>query len=286
MSVSVVKRLFRPKTRPTQGQVKESPPVLFYVIVTLALASLMTVGRAYNTQDLSIFIRASLWIIVFSLIVGQVLLIEARLKKLPIRFSSIPVVRGFTAIVATSFLVTVELDLLKYTPLLPKKHDPFWEFLVFTSVPVTCIGGFILIVRPFFNPAAMGTRDSGTIELEAIASPSPDHNPAPLNSEVRFDIDGSCWPIQSIKWVHAQEHYLEIGLENNVELVRGRMSDALEQLNNGDGIQLHRSWWVAAQEIDDFVKKGRDYKARLKSGALVPVARSRTDQLKKTGYIT
>ena len=77
--------------------------------------------------------------------------------------------------------------------------------------------------------------------------------------------------VKDIGRVKAAEHYLEIHLADSVEILRERMSTFLEQVTPEDGVQTHRSHWIA-----------RDHAASLKGSVLeldcgqtVPVARGR-----------
>ncbi|WP_353411988.1 LytTR family DNA-binding domain-containing protein [Arenicella sp. 4NH20-0111] len=250
---------------------------LFYLIIVLGFASVMTIGRAYNTHNLHVLTRSTLWVLVCALIVFQALGLDKVLRRITTKLSTAHLLRTVIALFTTTVLMTIELAALKYTPLLPKEHDPFWEFLVFTSLPVTLIGGFALAMR-YILTTSMGVANQRSNEKILRQSASSD-----LASRT-LKIESHHWPIDSIDWVKAQEHYLEVCVKGQVTLVRGRFSLALKQLAHQKGIQPHRSWWVSDQQIDGFIRQGRDYKLRLKSGQMVPLARSRVSSIKEQGY--
>jgi len=84
--------------------------------------------------------------------------------------------------------------------------------------------------------------------------------------------------------VEAEDHYLRVHTDAGDELITARFGDALAELAAARGFQTHRSWWVAADAIDD-VKwlRGRG-EAKLKCGLVVPISRSNAAPLKAAGW--
>jgi hypothetical protein len=84
--------------------------------------------------------------------------------------------------------------------------------------------------------------------------------------------------------VEAEDHYLRVHTDAGDELITARFADALAELAAAPGFQTHRSWWVAADAIDD-VKwlRGRG-EAKLKCGLTVPISRSNAGPLKAAGW--
>jgi DNA-binding LytR/AlgR family response regulator len=84
--------------------------------------------------------------------------------------------------------------------------------------------------------------------------------------------------------VEADDHYLRVHTDAGDELITARFGDALKDLAALPGFQTHRSWWVAAEAIDEVRwKKGRG-EARLKCGLVVPVSRSNAAALRAAGW--
>lgn len=50
--------------------------------------------------------------------------------------------------------------------------------------------------------------------------------------------------------VEAEDHYLRVHTDAGDELLTMRFGDALAELARADGLQIHRSWWVAADAIE------------------------------------
>jgi hypothetical protein len=84
--------------------------------------------------------------------------------------------------------------------------------------------------------------------------------------------------------VEAEDHYLRVHTDAGDELITARFGDALEELAAAPGFRTHRSWWVAADAIDDVRwLRGRG-EARLKCGLVVPISRSQAGMLKAAGW--
>jgi len=83
-------------------------------------------------------------------------------------------------------------------------------------------------------------------------------------------------PLANIQRVKAAEHYLEVYSSEGVELIRERMATFLEQVDNYDGIQTHRSHWVARNAVGTLSGS----KLKLESGEDIPIARGRMDDVR------
>lgn len=87
---------------------------------------------------------------------------------------------------------------------------------------------------------------------------------------------GRSLPLHGIERVKAAEHYLEIYSDSGIEVLRERMATFLEQVGAEDGIQTHRSHWVAAAQAEGLSGAF----LRLKDGTKVPVARGRLTEVR------
>jgi hypothetical protein len=84
--------------------------------------------------------------------------------------------------------------------------------------------------------------------------------------------------------VEAEDHYLRVHNDEGDELITARFGDALAELAAAPGFRTHRSWWVAADAIENVRwLRGRG-EARLKCGLVVPISRSQAAPLKAAGW--
>ncbi len=72
----------------------------------------------------------------------------------------------------------------------------------------------------------------------------------------------------------AEDHYLRVITDRGSALILMKFEDALAALNGYPGIQSHRSWWIAANQLKGFNKlDSKTSTIRLSDGTEVPVSR-------------
>ncbi|MCD2175938.1 LytTR family DNA-binding domain-containing protein [Rhizobium sp. C4] len=72
----------------------------------------------------------------------------------------------------------------------------------------------------------------------------------------------------------AEDHYTHTVTTRGRELILIRFSDALSELGDTVGTQIHRSHWIACAAFDALLTKDGKLMARLKDGTELPVSRS------------
>ncbi|WP_181847421.1 LytTR family DNA-binding domain-containing protein [Thalassospira profundimaris] len=82
----------------------------------------------------------------------------------------------------------------------------------------------------------------------------------------------------------ASDHYVEVYTRLGHALVLLRFSDALKELGAADGVQIHRSHWVACSAIHRLVSKGRNLFVEMDDGTILPVSRSRFATIRNAGF--
>lgn len=85
--------------------------------------------------------------------------------------------------------------------------------------------------------------------------------------------------------ISSEDHYLRVHTSLGEELILMRLADAVRELSKVDGLQVHRSWWVAKIGVTDEKKAdGRSFLI-LPTGTEVPVSRSYRTRAKDVGLI-
>lgn len=84
--------------------------------------------------------------------------------------------------------------------------------------------------------------------------------------------------------VEAEDHYVRAHTDAGSELVTMRFADALTELAQAHGYRLHRSWWVAADAIENVRWRRGGGEARLSGGLVAPVSRNHAAALKQAGW--
>ncbi len=85
--------------------------------------------------------------------------------------------------------------------------------------------------------------------------------------------------------ISSEDHYLRIHTSLGEELILMRLADAVRELTGAEGLQVHRSWWVAKQGIQDEKRIDGRSLLVLPSGTEVPVSRSYRTKAKDAGLI-
>lgn len=85
--------------------------------------------------------------------------------------------------------------------------------------------------------------------------------------------------------ISSEDHYLRVHTSLGEELILMRLADAVRELSGADGLQVHRSWWVAKSGVTEEKRiEGRSLLI-LPSGTEVPVSRSYRSKAKDAGLI-
>ena len=98
--------------------------------------------------------------------------------------------------------------------------------------------------------------------------------PVPRFSQ-RIGASGDC----TVYHVAVDDHYLNIRAENGEHRLLMRFSDALTELEELGGMQVHRSHWVSECSIRHVRKENSKMHLELVDGSVVPVSRAYQDEV-------
>lgn len=85
--------------------------------------------------------------------------------------------------------------------------------------------------------------------------------------------------------VSAEDHYLRVHTSAGETMILMRLADAIRELATLEGLQTHRSWWVAKQGLVEVSKGDGKLTLKLKSGAEAPVSRTYQKAVKDAGWL-
>lgn len=85
--------------------------------------------------------------------------------------------------------------------------------------------------------------------------------------------------------VEAEDHYLRLHTSKGQDLILFRLTDAIAELDGLEGLQPHRSWWVARDGVADVKRAAGKVTLVLKDNAEAPVARGAARALREAGWI-
>ena len=85
--------------------------------------------------------------------------------------------------------------------------------------------------------------------------------------------------------ISSEDHYLRVHTSLGEELILMRLADAVRELDGADGLQVHRSWWVAKDGVTDEKRVDGRSLLVLTNGTEVPVSRSYRTKARDAGLI-
>ena len=182
------------------------------------------------------------------------------------------------AAIPMSFLIAFAISGMQYDPLFLEAQF----FVIY--VQCTLLGfGIYWLMRTIFTPRAED-RTAREIPVNGAI----DENAGQVVSQsIRTTLHKRLpagFPDQILA-LGVEDHYVRVHAPDQSEMILMRLSDAIADISEMEGLQVHRSWWVAKDAIHASKRDGRNLRLVLSNGLEVPVSRSNVGKLKQTGWI-
>lgn len=245
--------------------------VALHLIGIGTLTGVLISSDAFGSDDLPLCRQALMFGVISTLLILQASICSDLGRRLCALLPLATIPAAAAAVMMTWLLMTVEIEVLKTTPIVPYAPDPWSDFALFLMPFVLPVASLVLGLRWLSGDAS--SRVIATDRAKRAPTPRAHSEvSSPALSPARAFDD---WPRHRVLRVQAADHYLQLWTTGGEMLVRGRMQDALAILPDDQGIRTHRSWWVAWSEIKCIERRARDHVLRLRNGEQVPVARGR-----------
>ncbi|MGI9464650.1 MAG: LytTR family DNA-binding domain-containing protein [Aestuariivirgaceae bacterium] len=88
-----------------------------------------------------------------------------------------------------------------------------------------------------------------------------------------------------VLYLSMHDHYVEVVTSKGSELILLRFNDALDELDGGDGHQIHRSHWVAASAVAGWRRENGKLFLEMSDGVELPVSRSYAKAVRSAGLL-
>ncbi|MGB7406620.1 MAG: LytTR family DNA-binding domain-containing protein [Pacificimonas sp.] len=148
----------------------------------------------------------------------------------------------------------------------PIAAEAFW--LLYAQVAVISVGMNLLFYwRARIAPLGAEETASPTA-LPIIDTPVSSAEAPPLLAKLPAGHDGAIHALES------EDHYVRVHGDGRSDLLLMRLADAIIATGDLDGLQVHRSWWVAAASVEGLERDGRNMTLQLTNGLTVPVSRA------------
>lgn len=109
-----------------------------------------------------------------------------------------------------------------------------------------------------------------------------DSAPASVEPAFTARLPAGFGPLLALK---GEDHYVRAISATREELILIRLRDAIAELGGVEGLQVHRSWWVAKAGVSRVRRDGRTAVITLTTGAEVAVARNKMAELRALSWI-
>lgn len=126
-------------------------------------------------------------------------------------------------------------------------------------------------------------RAAADVERDRVASLRPPSAPNPEAPDFFRRVPPALG--RDLLALEMEDHYLRIHTVLGSDLILLRLRDALAELGDGRGLQVHRSWWVAEGAIASIERSAGRLILVLRNGLRVPVSKTYRDQVKEAGWL-
>lgn len=177
---------------------------------------------------------------------------------------------GLGGLAATPFAVAIVLALegaLDPGEWSAATHWPRAAFIA-AKVAIIVIGASLIV-----GVASTGRAQGTASQAGGPPPPTPPHHAAFLER-----LPGRIGA--ELTYLTMRDHYLEVHTSAGQAMLLMRLSDAVGELADYDGFQIHRSHWVASAAVSRLVREGRGLLVELKDGVRLPVSRSFAPQVR------
>ncbi len=102
--------------------------------------------------------------------------------------------------------------------------------------------------------------------------------PAPAGPRF-LSAGGQDFALDDLLYLKSVENYVEVVMRDGSAMIRAALKDLTRQLDAADGMQTHRSYWVARGAAVGMVRQGGNAVILLTNGAEIPVSRQRRPEV-------
>jgi hypothetical protein len=245
--------------------------LLAQLATALALGVFFAVIGPFGTySDLSPGARYAYWVGLVLVGYLAIVLVAHALAPLWPRLGQVRslAVVSFASSLPTAFVVAWAESVLRLSKPVPLSVMPRVLISVAAIQCVTLL--FLTRFQPSWGPLLFQRR-------QPLAPPPPQAEPAPASVAAPASPFFARIPAplgRELLALGAEDHYLRVVTARGSDLVLMRMADALRELGDGAGMQVHRSWWVALDAVAEVRRDGTRTKLVLANGLEVPVSRT------------
>ncbi|WP_162906824.1 LytTR family DNA-binding domain-containing protein [Algihabitans albus] len=244
------------------------------VLVGLVLAGL----GPFGTFDLPFWRRAIFWVPAVWL---NWIIAETAMRRIFLRFAEQLPRRSVTLPLLASLLISPVMTAVVFGVARVLGHSlqssvlsVHWQVLLITAA---------VMLPTYAWSVARSNRAADAVDRAIDAALTEAENEA-VEGETGFQ---RRWPADlhgRLLFLEMEDHYLRIHTSEGSDIILFRMEDAARDLQ-GQGLRVHRSYWVAEGALAGARRHGQSWRLRLIDGREVPVGRTYRSQLRAAGWL-
>lgn len=135
------------------------------------------------------------------------------------------------------------------------------------------------VTSALINTFLIATLISAALHYFESTSDAANSTPSTTRLLSRLDLDKR----GAIISLSVQDHYVEVATSKGLSLVLIRLGDAISEANGIDGMQVHRSHWIATKQVVSAKRVGDRGVLQMHDGREIPVSRSYMKAAKDAG---
>lgn len=237
------------------------------LLIMLAVAILLGISGPFGTLETMNFgPRLAYWMVTVPLTFGLGVYTSALVVQTTRNLKPEWLTRVLVAI-ATAFSVSIAVALLNWLAFGQSPVDLGYFGPMMLSVMATA--AVIAFVLQYLSNHAVTVPNASTASTVS----------APLLDRLDLAKRGALISLS------VQDHYVEVTTNKGAALVLMRLSDAIRETAPVEGVQIHRSHWVALKHITAARREGDKAVLTLSDGRELPASRSNIKALKEHGIL-
>ena len=130
---------------------------------------------------------------------------------------------------------------------------------------------FLGLPRYRYDTRHMGNIPLTSVEIEAAGQSDKPETTEGLDPGFLKRLDQPV-DLGQVLAVKAEQHYIKVYTQDRQHMVLYRFSDAMNELPEDLGLQVHRSWWIRTSALTRLRQGGRKMFAELMTGDSIPIS--------------
>lgn len=246
------------------------------LLVFLGLSLAAGALGPFGTFSLPPFSRYLYWLVCITLVGVQIIVVMGLL----FRYEKTKGWHRYYVAVLSALLAAIPATMTVYGVNLwvsMGKTDINWVPLFFNVMALSLVINLPLShrIQELFVPLPQFETEQSNLTIHDKSLPSDEIIRPDFRQLLGVNLPGTLLSVSS------EDHYIRVCTTESSTLVLSRLSDAILKLSAFEGIQIHRSWWVAKEAVVRLKKQNGKWQLLLKNDNLVPVSRSRREDVKR-----